>query len=129
EGIAHATDWMAILFNPSLPYRLTHMLIASGLTVAFLIAGVSSYRWLRGDRGDDVRVALRTAVITAAVLTPLQIVVGHLPGLNTLEHQPAKLAAMEGFWEAQSRQPAVLFAWPDEARRENRFDVAIPGLA
>ncbi|PZN34318.1 MAG: cytochrome ubiquinol oxidase subunit I [Proteobacteria bacterium] len=129
EGIAHATDWMAILFNPSLPYRLTHMLIASGLTVAFLIAGVSSYRWLRGDRGDDVRVALRTAVITAAVLTPLQIVVGDLHGLNTLEHQPAKLAAMEGFWETQSRQPAVLFAWPDEARRENRFEVAIPGLA
>ncbi len=129
DGVAHATSWLAIIFNPSMPYRVTHVLLASGLTVAFLIAGVSAYRWLRGDRSADVRLALRTGVFTAAVLIPLQIVAGDLHGLNTLHHQPAKIAAMEGIWETQARAPAVLFGVPDEATRSNRFEIAIPGLA
>ncbi len=129
DGVAHATDWMAIIFNPSMPYRVTHMLLASGLTVAFLVAGVSAYRWLRGDRGADVRLALRTGVLTAAVLIPLQIVAGDLHGLNTLQYQPAKVAAMEGIWETQARAPAVLFGIPDETSRSNRFEIAVPGLA
>jgi cytochrome bd ubiquinol oxidase subunit I len=73
DGVAHATDWAAIVFNPSMPYRLVHMLLASGLTVAFLIAGLSAYRWLRGDRGRDVRLALRFGCTLAAILIPLQI--------------------------------------------------------
>ena len=73
DGVAFATDWWAILFNPSMPYRLAHMLLASGLTVSFLTAGISAYQWLRGDRRDGVRVALRTGIVLAAVLIPLQI--------------------------------------------------------
>jgi len=96
DGVAHATDWFAIVFNPSMPYRLVHMLLASGLTCAFLVAGLSAYRWLRGDRGADVDVGLRTGVTVAAVLIPLQILAGDMHGLNTLKHQPAKVAAMEG---------------------------------
>jgi cytochrome d ubiquinol oxidase subunit I len=126
DGVAHATDWWAIIFNPSLPYRFTHMLIASFLTVSFLIAGVSAFRWLIGGRTAGVRVALKTAVYGAAVLIPLQIWVGDLHGLNTLEHQPQKVAAMEANWETRGGVPLVLFALPDEAARENDYEIAIP---
>jgi cytochrome d ubiquinol oxidase subunit I len=129
DGKAHVTSWMAVIFNPSFPYRLTHMLIASGLTVAFLLAGLSAYRWLKGDRGAAVQASLRTGLYVAALLIPLQIVVGDMHGLNTLKHQPAKLAAMEGIWETQKGAPAVLFALPDPATQSNRYEVAIPKLA
>jgi cytochrome d ubiquinol oxidase subunit I len=126
DGVAYATDWFAIVFNPSMPYRLAHMLLASGLTVAFLIAGISAYRWLRDDRGADVRLSLRFGCSLAAILIPLQIVAGDLHGLNTLEHQPAKVAAMEGLWKTQRGAPLLLFAIPDQEQRENRLEVAIP---
>ena len=129
NGVAHATDWLQVLFNPSMPYRITHMLLASGLTVSFLLAGVSAYRWLRNDRGADVLVALRTGVFTAAILIPLQIAAGDAHGLNTLEYEPAKIAAMEGLWTTQTHAPAVLFAIPDEASHANRYEITIPGLA
>lgn len=125
DGVAHATDWWAILFNPSMPYRLAHMLIASGLTCAFLVAGLSAWRWLRNDRGPDVMAAMRTGVVLAAALIPAQIVVGDLHGLNTLEHQPAKVAAMEGNWETRGNVPLVLFAVPNQAERRNDFEIAI----
>ena len=126
DGQAHAVDWWAIVFNPSFPYRLVHMLIASGLTAAFLIAGVSAYRWLRGDRTDSVFAALRTGVVLGAVLIPVQILIGDMHGLNTLEHQPAKIAAIEGVWETEQGAPLLLFAIPDDEARENRFEVGIP---
>jgi cytochrome bd ubiquinol oxidase subunit I len=129
DGVAFATDWWAIIFNPSMPYRLVHMLIASGLTCAFLIAGLSAWRWLRNDRGPDVMAALRTGVAIGALLIPVQIFVGDLHGLNTLKHQPAKVAAMEGNWETRSNVPLVLFALPDQTTRENRFEIAIPNGA
>lgn len=129
DGVAHATDWLAILFSPSMPYRLVHMLLASGLTVAFLIAGLSAFRLLLGDRSEGVRVALKSAVVMAAVLIPIQIYAGDLHGLNTLEHQPAKVAAMEANWETRSNVPLVLFALPDQDARENRLEVAIPNGA
>ncbi|HQZ05507.1 MAG TPA: cytochrome ubiquinol oxidase subunit I [Burkholderiaceae bacterium] len=129
DGQAHVTSWMEVIFNPSFPYRLTHMLIASGLTVAFLLAGISAYRYLRQDRGQDVRATLKVGIYAAALLIPLQVVVGDLHGLNTLEHQPAKLAAMEGIWQTQKGAPAVLFALPDQATQSNRFEIAIPNLA
>jgi cytochrome d ubiquinol oxidase subunit I len=128
-GKAHASDWHTIVFNPSLPYRLTHMLLASGLTAAFLVAGLSAYRWLREDRSPAVMAALRTGVFLAAGLIPVQIFVGDLHGLNTLEHQPAKIAAMEGAWHTERGLPLVLFAWPDESARTNHFEIAIPKLA
>jgi cytochrome d ubiquinol oxidase subunit I len=129
DGVAHPTDWFAVIFNPSFPYRLVHMLLASGLTAAFLVAGLSAWRWLRGDRGADVLAALRTGVVMAAVLIPAQIFAGDLHGLNTLEHQPQKVAAMEGLWETERGVPLLLFAIPDEEARENRFEVAVPKLA
>jgi cytochrome d ubiquinol oxidase subunit I len=129
DGQAHATDWMQILFSPSMPYRVTHMLLASGLTVAFLIAGLSAYRWLRGDHGAEVRATLRTGVITAAVLIPVQIFVGDLHGLNTLDHQPAKVAAMEGLWESGAGVPLLLFAMPDSEERRNNWELGVPGGA
>ena len=129
DGKAHVTSWFEVIFNPSFPYRLTHMLIASGLTVAFLLAGISAYRWLRGDRVKAVQASLRTGLYVAAVLIPLQIVVGDLHGLNTLHHQPAKIAAMEGIWETQKGAPAVLFALPDKATQSNKYEIAIPKLA
>jgi cytochrome d ubiquinol oxidase subunit I len=129
NGQAHVTSWFEVIFNPSFPYRMTHMLLASGLTGSFLLAGISAYRWLKDDRAKDVMAALRTGVMVAAVLIPVQIVVGDLHGLNTLKYQPAKLAAMEGIWETQKGVPAVLFAIPDQATQSNRYEIAIPKLA
>lgn len=129
DGVAHATDWLAIVFNPSMPYRLVHMLLASGLTVAFLIAGVSAYRWLRGDWTADERATLSFGIILAAVLIPVQIFAGDLHGLNTLKHQPQKVAAMEGNWETGPNVPLLLFAIPDREARENRMEIAVPGGA
>lgn len=129
DGVAHATDWLAIVFNPSMPYRVVHMLLASGLTVAFLVAGVSALRWLAGDRKRGNFLTLRTGLTLGAILIPLQILAGDLHGLNTLEHQPQKVAAMEGNWETGSRVPLLLFALPDEEARENRFELGIPAGA
>nr|WP_314858043.1 cytochrome ubiquinol oxidase subunit I [uncultured Undibacterium sp.] len=132
NGQAHATNWLQIIFNPSMPYRFTHMMLASGLTVAFLIAGISSYRYLRGgssDESGDIQIGIKTGVTLAAILIPLQILVGDLHGLNTLQHQPAKIAAMEGIWETQKGAPAVLFAIPDQKARVNKAEIAIPKLA
>ncbi|PJF10591.1 cytochrome ubiquinol oxidase subunit I [Pseudorhodobacter sp. MZDSW-24AT] len=129
DGIVHATDWFAIIFNPSLPYRLGHMLLASGLTVAFLIAGIAAFRRLSGDRTESVSTQLRFGLILGAVLIPMQIVMGDLHGLNTLEHQPAKVAAMEGNWETGPNVPLLLFAIPDEAARTNHAEIAIPNGA
>ena len=129
NGQAHVTSWFEVIFNPSFPYRMTHMLIASGLTGSFLLAGISAYRWLKNDRAKDVMASLRTGVMVAAVLIPVQIVVGDLHGLNTLKYQPAKLAAMEGIWETQKGVPAVLFAIPDQATQSNLYEIAIPKLA
>ena len=129
DGVAFATDWWAIIFNPSMPYRFAHMLLASGLTVAFLIAGVSAFRWLLGDRSRDVRTALKVGVSIGALLIPVQIYMGDMHGLNTLEYQPQKVAAMEGIWETGPNQPLLLFAIPDQEARENRFEIGIPGVA
>jgi len=129
NGQAHVTSWFEVIFNPSFPYRMTHMLLASGLTASFLLAGISAYRWLKNDRAKDVMAALRTGVTVAAILIPVQIFVGDLHGLNTLKHQPAKLAAMEGIWETQAGVPAVLFAIPDQATQSNKYEIAIPKLA
>ena len=129
DGVAHAKDWMAIIFNPSFPYRLLHVLLASGLTACFLMAGISAYRLYKGDEKRAPKVALRISLFAAALLIPLQILVGDLHGLNTFKHQPQKVAAMEGIWETQKGAPLLLFAVPDEETRSNHFEIAIPKLA
>jgi cytochrome d ubiquinol oxidase subunit I len=129
EGVAHAADWWAIVFNPSMPYRFAHMLLASFLTVAFLLAGISAYRWLRGDRAPAVIAAMRTGVFSAALLVPVQIVVGDLHGLNTLEHQPQKIAAIEAVWQTERGAPLVLFGMPDEEAKTTHAAVKVPKLA
>src|SRR5690554_5928022 len=101
NGVAMIDDWWAIIFNPSFPLRFVHMLIASLLTSAFLILGVSAWRARRKVDGPATWKVIKTGVIMAAVLSPVQALVGDFHGLNTLEHQPAKIAAIEGIWETQ----------------------------
>jgi len=129
DGKAHATDWFAIVFNPSMPYRLAHMLTAAFITVAFLLAGISAYRQLRGSKSAANRAVLKIAITSAAVLMPIQIILGDAHGLNTMQYQPAKLAAMEGIWESGSGIPAVLFAIPDQKTQSNLYEISIPKLA
>jgi cytochrome d ubiquinol oxidase subunit I len=129
DGEFHVTSWFEVVFNPSFPYRLTHMLIASGLTVAFLLAGLSAWQLLRGAANISTPKVLRVGLTLGALLIPVQIVVGDMHGLNTLEHQPQKVAAMEGVWETERGAPLLLFAWPDEKTRSNRFEIAVPKVA
>ena len=129
DGVAFPLSWWDIIFNPSMPYRLTHMMLASGLTAAFLIAGISAYRILKGDHKPAPRLALKVGIFAAAILIPLQIFMGDLHGLNTLKHQPAKIAAMEAIWETGNRVPLVLFAIPDEIEKKNLFAVEVPDFA
>ncbi len=126
DGVAYATDWWAIIFNPSMPYRLTHMLLASGLTAAFLLAGLSALRALLGDRSAGVQTALRTGIVLAATLIPLQMLAGDLHGLNTLKYQPQKIAAVEANWQRRSHVPLLLFAIPDQTARTNHFEIGLP---
>lgn len=129
DGKAYVLSWFDVIFNPSFPFRMIHMLLASGLTVAFLVAGLSAFRWLKGDRSQEIQATLRVGVWVAAVLIPVQILVGDLHGLNTLAHQPAKLAAMEGIWHTEKGVGAVLFAIPDAETQSNHYEIAIPKLA
>ena len=129
DGQAHAVSWMEIVFNPSMPYRFAHMMTASFLTVFFLLAGLSAYRYLQGSRTQANKAILKFGIVAAAIVTPIQIFLGDMHGLNTLKHQPAKLAAMEGIWETGNGVPAVLFAIPDEKTQSNKFEIAIPKLA
>jgi len=129
DGVLHAADWWAIIFNPSFPYRLAHMLLASGLTVAFLMAGLAAWQLWRGHAHAGTPKVLRLGVTLAAVLIPLQILAGDLHGLNTLKHQPAKIAAMEGVFETERGAPLLLLAWPNEAEGRHDWAIGIPKLA
>ncbi|MGD8477401.1 MAG: cytochrome ubiquinol oxidase subunit I [Burkholderiales bacterium] len=129
DGQLHAVSWWAIIFNPSFPYRLVHMLLASGLTASFLIAGISAFQLLRRRGFEPARRMLRLGIVVAALLAPVQIFVGDLHGLNTLEHQPAKIAAIEAIWHTESGVPLLLFALPDETTQRNRYAISVPKLA
>lgn len=129
DGVAYPVDWWAIIFNPSMPYRLAHMLTASGLTAGFLIAGICAYRILKGDPKPAPRRALKIAVCANSLLIVVQIILGDLHGLNTLQHQPAKIAAMEGVWHTERGAPLLLFAIPDADTQSNLFAVQIPKMA
>ncbi len=129
DGVYHVKSWVDVIFNPSFPYRFTHMLLASGLTCAFLLVGLSAWQVLRGVGQRSAPRVMRVGLTVAALLIPVQIFVGDLHGLNTLEHQPAKIAAMEGVWETERGAPLLLFAVPDAAERKNHFEIAIPKVA
>lgn len=129
DGIFYATDWWQIIFNPSFPYRMTHMLLASLLTSAFMIAGISAWRILRSKDGPSTWLLLRTSLIAAAVLAPTQIFVGDLHGLNSLEHQPAKIAAVEAIWETDNSVPFTLLGLPNEESRTTDYAIKIPKAA
>ena len=126
DGQFHAQDWIAIIFNPSFPYRLTHMLIASALTTSFVVIGISAFQLLRNRSWEPARQLLKRLVVVAAVLTPVQIFVGDMHGLNTLEHQPAKIAAIEGIWHTERGAPLLLFAVPNKAEQRNDFAIGVP---
>jgi cytochrome d ubiquinol oxidase subunit I len=129
DGVMHADSWLAIVFNPSFPYRLAHKLLASTITASFLIAGLSAWQFLRKcDNGGSGK-ALRTAVTVAAIAVPLQIVAGDLHGLNTLEHQPAKIAAIEGIWHTEKSAPLTLFGLPNEKEGRTDYAITVPKLA
>ncbi len=129
NGEFHVRSWIEVIFNPSFPYRLAHKLLASGLTVAFMLAGLSAWQILKGAAPLSAPKVLRVGLTLAALLIPVQIFVGDLHGLNTLEHQPQKVAAMEGVWETQRGAPLLVFAIPDEASRSNLAAIGIPKLA
>jgi len=121
-----AADWWAVIFNPSFPYRLAHMLLASALTASFVIAGLSAWRLLRDRFDNGARWTLRAGLLAAAGVIPVQVFVGDLHGLNTLEHQPAKIAAMEAIWNTERGVPLVLFAIPDEKHKRNDYAIELP---
>lgn len=122
-------DWLAIVFNPSFLYRLVHMVLAAYLTTAFVVGAVGALHLLRDRANRDARRMFSMAMWMAAIVAPIQIVAGDFHGLNTLEHQPVKVAAMEGHWERQTGAPLILFALPDEVAEENRYEIGIPGLS
>jgi cytochrome bd ubiquinol oxidase subunit I len=129
DGQFHARNWMEIVFNPSFPYRFVHMVLASALTCAFVLIGISAWQILKGVATASASRALRTGLIFASLAAPAQMMAGDLHGLNTLQHQPQKIAAMEGIWETTRGAPLLLFAIPDDANRTNRFELAVPKLA
>jgi len=131
QGVFHPIDWWAIVFNPSFPYRLAHMVLAAFITTCFVIGGVSAWYLRRGVHMEAGKRMLRYAVAFAAIAVPMQIVVGDLHGLNVGEHQPVKLAAMEAHWrdgEPGEGVPLVLFGVPDAQAERNDFEIAIPRL-
>jgi cytochrome d ubiquinol oxidase subunit I len=128
-GALIAGDWVEVIFNPSFPYRFAHMMLASGLSAAFLVAGLSAWRLLIAARDTGALRTLRAGALVAAILAPLQVLVGDLHGLNTLEHQPAKIAAIEALWQTGKGVPLVLFAIPDDDERRNDYAIEVPKLA
>ncbi len=129
DGVFYPLDWWAIVFNPSFPYRLVHMVLAAFLTTAVFVSGVSAICILKNRSREFFAHSLTYGVFTVALLAPLQIIAGDMHGLNTFEHQPLKVAAMEGNWERRANAPLLLFAIPDQEAAKNHFEIGIPGGA
>ncbi len=126
NGIAYPLDWVTIIFNPSFPYRFAHMLTAAYLTTSFVVLAVGARYMIAGRYMPEARTMLRMGVGFAAIVAPLQLVIGDMHGLNTLKHQPIKVAAMEGHWDGSKPADLILFAWPDEKNERNLFEISIP---
>lgn len=123
-----ATDWWAVVFNPSFPYRFVHMVFAAYLTTALVVGAVGAWHLLRDKGNEAARVMFSLAMWMVAVVAPLQLVAGDYHGLNTLEYQPAKIAAMEGHFETRAGAPLILFGMPDMQAETTHHAVEIPGL-
>lgn len=121
-------DWWAIIFNPSFPYRMMHVVAATYLTTALIVGAVGAWHLLRNALNERARVMLSMAMWMVLAVAPVQAVIGDLHGINTLEHQPQKVAAMEGNWETRQGAPLVLFGWPDAAQEKTRYAVEVPKL-
>jgi cytochrome d ubiquinol oxidase subunit I len=121
-------DWWSIIFNPSFPYRLIHMVIAAYLTTALVVGAVGAWHLLGDKLNQHARVMFSMAMWMLALVAPVQILAGDQHGLNTLEHQPAKIAAMEGHFETRAGAPLILFGWPDMAAERTLYEIAIPQL-
>jgi cytochrome d ubiquinol oxidase subunit I len=121
-------DWWEIVFNPSFPYRLVHMVLAAYLTTAFVVGAVGAWHLLRDKTNEIARLSFSMAMWMAVVVAPIQLFAGDLHGLNTLKHQPAKIAAMEGHFETDRGAPLLLFGWPDMEAEETRYAIGIPKL-
>jgi cytochrome bd ubiquinol oxidase subunit I len=126
DGIAYPTDWFAIIFNPSFPYRLAHMVSAAYLTTAFVVLAVGARYLLLGRHQTESRIMMRMAIGLIAILAPLQLLIGDQHGLNTLQYQPIKIAAMEAHWDGSTPGAFELFAWPDQNAETNHFAISIP---
>jgi len=121
-------DWMAAIFNPSFPYRLVHMVLAAYLTTAFVVGAVGAYHLLLKPDRESARTMFSMAMWMAALVAPIQIIAGDFHGLNTLEHQPAKIAAMEGHYETRTGAPLILFGLPDDDEERTKYALEIPKL-
>ncbi|HEX7968887.1 MAG TPA: cytochrome ubiquinol oxidase subunit I [Stellaceae bacterium] len=128
DGKFQIADWWQAVFTPSLPYRLAHMVTAAWMTGTFVVIGVSGFYLWQRRHPDFARAGFSIALWIAAVLTPVQIFLGDQHGLNTLEYQPVKLAAIEAIWDTERRVPLTLFAWPDIAHERNDYVVDVPKL-
>jgi cytochrome bd ubiquinol oxidase subunit I len=128
SGVLHVTDWWEVIFNPSFPYRFTHMVAAAYLTTAFVVGGIGAWYILRDRSVPHGRIMLGMALSLVVWLAPLQLFIGDLHGLNAREHQPAKIAAVEAHWETRRGAPLVLFAIPDPKTESNLYEIAIPEL-
>jgi cytochrome bd ubiquinol oxidase subunit I len=128
EGQFIPVSWWAIIFNPSFPYRLVHMVLAAYLTTAFVVGSVGAYHLLRDSGNERARVMFSMAMWMAVVVAPIQVIAGDMHGLNTLQHQPAKIAAMEGHFDTQRGAPLILFGWPDMQAETTRFAIEVPRL-
>lgn len=128
DGQYVPVDWWAVIFNPSFPYRLVHMVLAAYLTTAFVVGAVGAYHLLKDRTNEAAAVMFSMAMWMATLVAPLQLVAGDFHGLNTMEHQPAKIAAMEGHWETRRGAPLVLFGIPDAEEERTKFEIAIPKL-
>src|ERR1700752_3110360 len=126
DGRVVPVDWLKVIFNPSFPFRLVHMTIAAYLATALFVGASAAWHLLRGRDTPAIRTMFSMAMWMLLLVTPIQIAAGDQHGLNTLEHQPAKIAAMEALWETQKGAPLVLVAVPDDDKRTNRFAVEVP---
>ncbi len=129
DGRLNPTSWLEIIFNPSFPYRYLHMVTAAYLSTAFVVGGVGAFYLWRKRHTSQARIMLGMATIMAAVVAPIQVLIGDLHGLNTLEYQPAKVAAMEGLWNTEKGADLLLFALPDQDNEMNHHEIRIPKLA
>jgi cytochrome d ubiquinol oxidase subunit I len=123
-------DWFAVVFNPSFPYRLLHMSIAAFLSSALFVGASAAWHLLRGNNTPAIRTMFSMALWMTLIVAPVQALVGDMHGLNTLKHQPAKIAAIEGHWENPPGEPTplLLFGWPDMEQERTRFGLEIPAL-